>query len=103
MHCSLALINVLFLIILSMIRAFTTVTFSRIYIILYLIRVYSCIADTIWFGTMYNYIYYKQKVSWGEARWVCQSLGGDLAKIDSAEDRDNIVALATKYYGIGIL
>ena len=50
-----------------------------------------------------NFVYYPQKITWSSAREVCQSIGGDLATIDSEEIKDYIAWRAYENYGTNIL
>lgn len=54
--------------------------------------------DELQSQTFIEYIYYQDKIPWSSARAVCQSMGGDLAKIDSEKLMDAIVALAEETY-----
>jgi hypothetical protein len=53
--------------------------------------------------TPLNFVYYSYKLEWREARATCQSLGGDLATIDSGVVMDSIVSRAVETYGEDIL
>ena len=49
-------------------------------------------------GGAREYIYYSEKISWNEAAMFCQSIGGNLAKIDSGHFQHRLIdAFKTEY------
>lgn len=61
------------------------------------------VSEFLHLNKMVEFVYYPQKISWIAARRVCQSLGGDFAKIDSEEHLNELLRSARVNYGYDIL
>ena len=46
-----------------------------------------------------EYIYFTEKITWNEAATYCQSIGGNLAIVDSAKFQHLLVKAFTDEYG----
>ena len=51
--------------------------------------------DTYEFGSSMYFLSKETKLDWGAAEHVCRRLGGDLARVDSAEEQEFLKEMLT--------